>query len=34
MVKIKVKGMVNNVIEIMKLDVESKLKGKLVPVAE
>jgi len=34
MVKIKVKGMVNNVIEIMKLDIESKLKGKLVPVAE
>ena len=34
MVKIKVKGMVNNVIEIMKLDVESKLKGTLVPVAE
>jgi hypothetical protein len=34
MVKIKVKGMVNNIIEIMKLDVESKLKGKLVPVAE
>jgi len=32
--KIKVKGMVNNVIEIMKLDVESKLEGKLVPVAE
>ena len=34
MVKIKVKGMVNNVIEMMMLDVESKLKGKLVPVAE
>ncbi len=28
-VKIKVKGMVNNVIEMMKIDVESQLKGKL-----
>ena len=26
--------MVNNVIEMMKIDVESQLKGKLVPVAE
>jgi len=34
LVKINVKGMVNNVIEIMKLDIESKLKGKLVPDAE
>ena len=33
-VKIKVKGMVNNVIEMMKIDVESQLKGKLEPVAE
>jgi len=34
LVKVKVKGMVNNVIEMMKLDVEAKLKGKMVPVAE
>jgi multimeric flavodoxin WrbA len=30
----KVKGMVNNVVEMMKLDSEEKLKGKLVPVCE
>lgn len=34
LLKIKVKSMVNNVIEMMNPDVESKLKGKLVPVAE
>ncbi|MCE5298787.1 MAG: NAD(P)H-dependent oxidoreductase [Methanoregulaceae archaeon] len=28
------KGVVNNVIELMKLDIEGKLKGKLVPVSE
>jgi multimeric flavodoxin WrbA len=30
----KTKGMVNNVIELMRLDIETKLKGKLVPVCE
>jgi len=30
----KVKGMVNNVVEMMRLDTEEKLKGKLVPVCE
>ena len=34
LVKIKVKGMANNVVEMLKCDLESKLKGKLVPVAE
>ncbi len=34
LVKIKVKGMANNVVEMLNLDLESKLKGKLVPVAE
>jgi multimeric flavodoxin WrbA len=28
------KGVVNNVIELMRLDIESQLKGKLVPVSE
>ncbi len=30
----KTKGMVNNVVELMRLDLEAKLKGKLVPVCE
>ena len=30
----KTKGMVNNAIELMRLDIEAKLKGKLVPVCE
>lgn len=30
----KVKGMANNVVEMLNLDLEQKLKGKLVPVAE
>jgi multimeric flavodoxin WrbA/rubredoxin len=34
LVTLKVKGMVNNVVEIMNLDLEAKLKGKLVPVCE
>lgn len=34
LVKIKVKGMANNVLEMLAIDNESKLKGKLVPVAE
>lgn len=34
LVLFKVKGMANNVVELMKLDLEEKLKGKLVPVAE
>ena len=34
LVKIKVKGMANNVVEMLAVDNESKLKGKLVPVAE
>lgn len=34
LVTIKVKGMANNVVEMLKLDLEQKLKGKLVPVAE
>ena len=34
LVLFKVKGMANNVVEMLKLDIEPKLKGKLVPVAE
>jgi multimeric flavodoxin WrbA len=34
LVLFKVKGMANNVVEMLKLDLEQKLKGKLVPVAE
>ncbi|MBN2734321.1 MAG: NAD(P)H-dependent oxidoreductase [Methanomicrobiaceae archaeon] len=34
LVLFKVKGMANNVVEMMNLDLEKKLKGKLVPVAE
>ncbi len=34
LVTIKVKGMANNVVEMLKLDLEKKLKGKLAPVAE
>jgi hypothetical protein len=34
MVILKVKGMANNVVEMLKLGIEEKLKGKLVPVAE
>jgi multimeric flavodoxin WrbA len=34
MVITKVKGMANNVVEMLKLNLEEKLKGKLVPVAE
>jgi len=34
LVIIKVKGMANNVVEMLKLDLEQKLKGRLVPVAE
>lgn len=34
LVALKVKGMVNNVVEMMRLDNEGKLKGKLVPVCE
>jgi len=30
----KVKGMANNVVEMMRLDSEEELKGKLVPVCE
>ena len=29
-----IKGVVNNVIELMQLDIESQLKGRLVPVSE
>jgi multimeric flavodoxin WrbA len=34
LVTFKVKGMANNVVEMLKLGLEEKLKGKLVPVAE
>lgn len=34
LVGVKVKGMTNNVVEILNLDLEAKLKGKLVPVCE
>jgi multimeric flavodoxin WrbA/rubredoxin len=34
LVLFKVMGMANNVVEMLKLDLEEKLKGKLVPVAE
>ncbi len=34
LVLLKVKGMAHNVVELMNLDLEEKLKGKLVPVAE
>jgi multimeric flavodoxin WrbA/rubredoxin len=34
LVQFKVKGMVNNVIEMLKLDIEARLKDKLVPVCE
>ena len=34
MVIVKVKGMTTNVVEMLKLDLETKLKGKLVPVCE
>jgi multimeric flavodoxin WrbA len=34
LVTMKVKGMAYNVVEMLKLDLEEKLKGKLVPVAE
>jgi multimeric flavodoxin WrbA/rubredoxin len=34
LVKQKVRGMANNVVEMLALDIEQKLKGKLVPVAE
>ena len=34
LVLFKVKGMANNVVEMLKLELEQKLKGKLVPVAE
>ncbi len=34
LVTVKVRGMANNVVEMLKLDIESKMKGKLVPVAE
>jgi multimeric flavodoxin WrbA len=34
LVLFKVKGMANNVVEMLKLDLEQRLKGKLVPVAE
>jgi multimeric flavodoxin WrbA len=34
LVILKVKGMTNNVVEMMRLDNEAKLKGKLVPVCE
>jgi multimeric flavodoxin WrbA/rubredoxin len=34
MVIFKVKGMVNNVVEMLKLDIEARLKDKLVPVCE
>ena len=34
MVIMKVKGMANNVVEMLKLDIEQKLKGKLIAVAE
>ncbi len=34
MVILKVKGMANNVVEMLKLGIEEKLKGKLIPVAE
>ncbi len=30
----KVRGMANNVVEMLTLDIEEKLKGKLAPVAE
>jgi multimeric flavodoxin WrbA len=30
----KVKGMANNVVEMLHLDIEDKLKGKLIPVCE
>jgi multimeric flavodoxin WrbA len=34
LVRMKVKGMANNVVEMLKHDLEQKLKGRLVPVAE
>lgn len=34
LVLVKVKGMAYNVVELMNLDLEEKLKGKLLPVAE
>jgi multimeric flavodoxin WrbA/rubredoxin len=34
LVILKVKGMANNVVEMLHLDIENKLKGKLVPVCE
>lgn len=34
LVLVKVKGMAHNVVELMNLGIEEKLKGKLVPVAE
>jgi len=34
LVTLKVKGMVNNVVESLNLDLETKLKGKLIPVCE
>lgn len=34
LVHLKVRGMANNVVEMLELDLEAKLKGKLVPVAE
>lgn len=34
LVLFKVRGMANNVVEMLRLDLEPKLKGKLVPVAE
>jgi hypothetical protein len=34
LVTFKVKGMANNVVEMLHLDIEDKLKGKLVPVCE
>ena len=34
LVILKVKGMANNVVEMLHLDMEDKLRGKLVPVCE
>jgi hypothetical protein len=34
MVIVKVKGMTTNIVEMLRLDLETKLKGKLVPVCE
>ena len=34
LVTLKVKGMANNVVEMLHLDIEDKLKGKLIPVCE